>query len=88
MTQNIRDQTPSVAVSHLRIPDTSCTSLQKPTYSYQSGWLVPELRLQPPLLNVYRALVGKPEGRTPLGKPRHRWEDNIKMDLPRGWIGA
>jgi hypothetical protein len=30
---------------------------------------------------VYRALVGKPEGRRPLGKPRRRWEDNIKMDL-------
>ena len=25
--------------------------------------------------------MGKPEGRRPLGKPRHRWEDNIKMDL-------
>ena len=30
---------------------------------------------------VHRVLVGKPEGKTPLGKPRHRWEDNIKMDL-------
>ena len=30
---------------------------------------------------VYRVLVGKPEGKTPLGRPRHRWEDNIKMDL-------
>jgi hypothetical protein len=30
---------------------------------------------------VYRALAGKPEGRKPLGRPRHRWEDNIKMDL-------
>ena len=30
---------------------------------------------------VYRALVGKPEGKRPLGKPRRRWEDNIKMDL-------
>ena len=29
---------------------------------------------------VYRVLVGKPEGRRPLGRPRHRWED-IKMDL-------
>jgi hypothetical protein len=31
--------------------------------------------------SVYRALVGKPEGRRPLGRPRHRWEDNIKMNL-------
>jgi hypothetical protein len=30
---------------------------------------------------AYRALVGKPEGRRPLEIPRHRWEDNIKMDL-------
>jgi hypothetical protein len=30
---------------------------------------------------AYRALVGKPEGRRPLGKPRRRWEDNMKMDL-------
>jgi hypothetical protein len=30
---------------------------------------------------VHRVLVGKPEGKRPLGKPRHRWEDNIKMDL-------
>ena len=32
------------------------------------------------------ALVGKPEGRRPLGRPRRRWEDNIKMDLREvGW---
>jgi hypothetical protein len=30
---------------------------------------------------VYRVLVGKPEGTRPLGRPRSRWEDNIKMDL-------
>jgi hypothetical protein len=30
---------------------------------------------------AYWALVGKPEGRRPLGRPRRRWEDNIKMDL-------
>jgi hypothetical protein len=30
---------------------------------------------------VYRVLVGKPEGRRPLGRPRHRWENNIRMDL-------
>jgi len=31
--------------------------------------------------DVYRVLVGKPEGKRPLGRPRCRWEDNIKMDL-------
>jgi hypothetical protein len=30
---------------------------------------------------VHRFLVGKPEGKRPLGRPRRRWEDNIKMDL-------
>jgi hypothetical protein len=30
---------------------------------------------------VYRLLVGKPEGKRPLGRPRRRWMDNIKMDL-------
>jgi hypothetical protein len=30
---------------------------------------------------AYRALVGKPVGRRPLGRPRYRWENNIKMDL-------
>jgi hypothetical protein len=36
--------------------------------------------------NVYRVLVGKPEGNRPLGRPRRRWEDGIKMDLEEiGW---
>ena len=30
---------------------------------------------------VYRVLVGKPEGKSPFGRPRRRWEDNMKMDL-------
>jgi hypothetical protein len=35
---------------------------------------------------VYRVLVGKPEGKRPLGRTRSRWEDNIKMDLQEvGW---
>jgi hypothetical protein len=35
---------------------------------------------------TYKAVVGKPEGNRPLGRPRHRWEDNIKMDLLEvGW---
>jgi hypothetical protein len=32
-------------------------------------------------INVYRLLVGKPEGKRPLGRPRHRWIDSIKMGL-------
>jgi hypothetical protein len=35
---------------------------------------------------AYRILVRRPEGRRPFGRPRHRWEDNIKMDLQEvGW---
>jgi hypothetical protein len=40
---------------------------------------------------IYRILVGKPEEKRPLGRVRHRWEDNIKMDNHevewRAWIG-
>ena len=42
---------------------------------------------------MYRVLVGKPEGRRPLGRPRRRWLDNIRMDLQEiecenmDWIG-
>jgi hypothetical protein len=42
---------------------------------------------------VYRILVGKPERKRPLRRPRHMWEDNIRMDLQEvgcgvmGWIG-
>jgi hypothetical protein len=35
---------------------------------------------------VYRVLMGKPEGKIPLGRPRRRWEDRIRMDLREiGW---
>jgi hypothetical protein len=30
---------------------------------------------------VYRVLAGRPEGKEPLGRPRHRWENNIKIDI-------
>ena len=37
---------------------------------------------------TYRDLAGKPEGKIPLGRPRHRWEDNIKMDLQEVGCGC
>jgi len=37
---------------------------------------------------VYRILVGKPGGKRPLRRPRHRWEDNIKMDLQEVGCGG
>jgi hypothetical protein len=36
---------------------------------------------------IYRVLVGKPEGKRPLGRPRHRWEGNIKVDLEEVGFG-
>jgi len=42
--------------------------------------------------DVYRVLVWKPEGKRPFGRPRHRWENNIKLDLQevgcRAWTGS
>ena len=35
---------------------------------------------------VHRVLVGKPEGKRPLGRPRRRWKDNIKIDLTESWM--
>jgi hypothetical protein len=38
--------------------------------------------------NAYRVLVGRPQGKRPLGRPRCRWVDNVKMDLREiGWSG-
>jgi hypothetical protein len=38
---------------------------------------------------VYRVLVGRPEGKRPLGRPKRSWEDDIKMDLQEvGWGGG
>jgi hypothetical protein len=43
------------------------------------------------MVDSYRILVGKPQGKRPLGRPRRRWVDNIKMDLREigrmGWWG-
>jgi hypothetical protein len=37
---------------------------------------------------VFRVLLGKPEGKGPLGRPRRRWEENIKMDLQEVDVGV
>jgi hypothetical protein len=39
-------------------------------------------------MNMYRLLVEKPEGKSPLGRPRHRWIDNIKIDLLEMGLGS
>jgi hypothetical protein len=39
--------------------------------------------------NAYRILIGRPEGKRPLGRPRHRWVDNIIMELGEmEWVGV
>jgi hypothetical protein len=48
--------------------------------SRMMGWAGPVARIGENR-NAYRILVGKTEGKTPLGSPRCRWVDNIKMDL-------
>jgi hypothetical protein len=37
---------------------------------------------------AYKVLVGKPRGKRPFGRLRHRWEDQIRMDLKRDWLGC
>jgi len=39
-------------------------------------------------IGVFRVFVGKPEGKRPLGRPRHRWDDNIKLDLQEVGCGG
>jgi len=39
-------------------------------------------------IGLYRFFVGKPEGKRPLGRPRCRWEGNIKMDLQEVGLGG
>jgi hypothetical protein len=41
-----------------------------------------------PERGMYRVFLGKPEGKRPLGRPRHRWEDNIKIDFQAGFGGV
>jgi hypothetical protein len=49
---------------------------------------VGHMALMGEMRNAYRILVGKPEGKRPLGRRRCRWEDNIKMDLREIWWEA
>jgi hypothetical protein len=56
-------------------------------HKYLQGWAGHVARMREKR-NAYRILVGLPEGKRPLGRPRLRWMDNIKMDLREiGWNG-
>jgi hypothetical protein len=53
--------------------------------SWRMGWAGHVARMGE-MRNVYKISVGKPRGRRPLGRPKRRWEDNIKTDLREvGW---
>jgi hypothetical protein len=69
----------------LRLPSHSLTHSPSPvTFTNKKLFSVVELKTR----NAYRILVGKPEGKRPLGRPRRRWVDNIRMDLREiGWDG-
>jgi len=53
------------------------TRLLKPK---RMGWIGQLVRMRE-MRNAYKILLGKPEGKRPLGRPRHRWGDNIGLDL-------
>jgi len=55
--------------------------------SRRIGWAEHAARIRD-IRVVYRILVGKPEGKRPLGRPRLKWEDNIKMELQEVGCGG
>ena len=86
-------------VSHKRQPVTEdgqcndCSCLHTQKYGVPGIVLVDFLWRMGEERGLYKVLVGKPEGRRPLGRPRRRWVDNIRMDLQEvgcgymDWIG-
>jgi hypothetical protein len=63
--------------------------LSFPSVSYLTSLSLSGVALLGEKWNLYRVLVGEPEGKRQLGKPRRRWENNIKMDLKDiGWGGS
>ena len=64
-----------------------------PLYNYINNQLNATITRMGEERGAYRVLVRKPEGKRPLGRPRHRWVDNIRMDLQEvgcgyvDWIG-
>jgi hypothetical protein len=64
----------------------SLTSIIRIIKSRRMRWVVHVARMGEKR-NACRLMVGKPEGRRPLGRPRRRWVDNIRMDLGKvGWV--
>jgi hypothetical protein len=77
-----------VVVVRLRTTSHGFFSSSSSSSSGSNIWNVRRLRRVGSLITVARILVGKSEGKKPLGRPRRRWKDNIKMDLREvGWDG-
>jgi hypothetical protein len=61
----------------------------EPSVSIKGMRLVQHVACVGDTRNAYKILVGKPEGKRPFGRPRRRWEDNIRLDLREiGWEGV
>ena len=68
-------------VSRIRVTDLYCSPyIIRAIISRRMRWVGHVARMGE-RRGVYRVLMGKPEGKRPRGRPRRRWEDNIKMDL-------
>jgi hypothetical protein len=73
---------PAHKVSPYRLQNPSLQFYKRVSKSRRMRWAGHVARMGEDS-SVYRVLVGKPEGKKPLGRPRRRWEDNIKMDLQK-----
>ena len=68
-------------ILHIQLNDLYCSpNIVRVIQSRRLRWAGHVARMEEGR-GVHKVLVGKPEGRRPLGRPRRRWEDNIKMDL-------
>jgi hypothetical protein len=63
----------------------SSTNIIRMIKSWKMKWTEHAARMGK-MRNAYQILVTKPEGNRPLGRPEHRWEDNIKMNLRKIWL--
>ena len=76
---------------HFFVQQAYCPATASCAYRSSRGWAGHVARMGE-TRGVYRVLVGKPEEKRPLGRPRRRWEDNIKIDLQEvgfgGWTGS
>ena len=80
-------QTPHAYIPFFTILITICNIFFRMIKSRRMRWAGHLARIGE-RRGVYRVLMGKPERKRPLGRPRRRWEDNIKTDLQEVWCGG